>query len=94
MVLVVAAATGVFLCAVWRFVLMPSVQGVPRVRRAVVFLDLDARRGAIIYRAADLSDRQAFLVIAVVTLLAIRDRRPCSDGRRARVTAMQDEDHE
>lgn len=93
-VLVSAAATGVFLWTVWRFVLMPSLEGVPGVRRAVVFLAIltpgIAPFAIVLF---DLSDRQAFLVIAVVTYLAIGIGILALRSRRGRMTAVQDEDH-
>lgn len=93
-VLVSAAATGVFFWAVWRFVLMPSLTGVSGVRRGGVFLAiLTPGVAPFVIALFDFSDRQAFLAIALVTFLALGIGIALT-ARRDRITAVEDEDHE
>lgn len=72
-VLFSAAATGLFLWAVWRFVFMPSLARLDYVRRAVVVVAVltPAVVPIAIALLLDLSDRQAFVVIAATTFVAL-----------------------
>jgi hypothetical protein len=91
-VLLSAAATGVFLWAVWRFVFLPTQEGLPTARRAVVLLAMSTLVIApLVLAQLDLSDLRAFLVIAIVTFLAIGIAIVASLPSRA--FAAEDEDH-